>query len=106
MDATRTVDANCTDMWVGYAYCVAGGPTPTQTAPGTSTTANAAPGPTQSGVTSQCSEWYVVQSGDSCPKIESAFGITFAQFYQWNPAIGSTCTNLWVGYAECVKGPS
>jgi hypothetical protein len=44
----------------------------------------------------------VVTSGDSCSSIESKYNITFAQFYAWNPAIGSDCTNLWLEEAYCV----
>jgi hypothetical protein len=41
-------------------------------------------GPTQTGVVAECQQFYTVHSGDSCYGIETAFGITFAQFYQWN----------------------
>ena len=41
-------------------------------------------------------------TGDTCSSIEAAYGITFATFYAWNPAIGSDCTNLWLGEAYCV----
>lgn len=58
--------------------------------------------PTQSGIASNCDEYYTVVSGDLCSKIETQFDITFAQLYQWNPAIGSNCESLWMGYAVCV----
>ncbi|KAL4943095.1 hypothetical protein BDV06DRAFT_234966 [Aspergillus oleicola] len=32
--------------------------------------------------------------------------ITFAQFYAWNPSVRSNCSNLWLGYAYCVDGPT
>jgi len=44
------------------------------------------PAPTQSGIVAGCTEYYVVQSGDSCAAIETEFSITFAQFLAWNPA--------------------
>lgn len=58
--------------------------------------------PTQSGTASNCVEYYLVSSGDSCAKLERLYGISFAQLYKWNPAIGSNCESLWVGYAVCV----
>ncbi|KAK3369408.1 hypothetical protein B0T24DRAFT_707942 [Lasiosphaeria ovina] len=92
-----SIGSNCENLWLGYSYCVK--------APASSTTTSggvAPPGPTQPGEAANCNEYYVVQSGDGCPKIQSQFGITFQQLYQWNPAIGSDCTNLWLGYAVCV----
>ncbi|KAJ5672490.1 hypothetical protein N7507_001617 [Penicillium longicatenatum] len=41
-----------------------------------------------------------------CATVETKFDITLAQFYQWNPSVGSTCTSLWMGEAYCDKGPS
>lgn len=43
-------------------------------------------GPTQSGIASNCVKYYTVQSGDSCSAIDTTYGITFSQFYGWNPA--------------------
>lgn len=48
----------------------------------------------------------MVKSGDSCAAIETAYDITFAQFYAWNPAVGSNCQNLWIGEAYCVAASS
>ena len=58
--------------------------------------------PTQTGITTNCDEYYNVVTGDSCAAIENKYGITFAQLYEWNPAIGSNCQTLVVGYAVCV----
>ncbi|KAL3705817.1 hypothetical protein TMatcc_006826 [Talaromyces marneffei ATCC 18224] len=84
------------------------------TAPSTSTTATATPSWTSS-VTSSlmepstvpgCTKYHLVVSGDTCQKIESEYGITNAEFMQWNPYSGSTCANLWLGYYVCVQGPT
>lgn len=83
-------------MWLGYAYCVEG------PAPASATSAAGPPAATQSGIASNCNEYYVVASGDSCAKIETQFGITFAQLYKWNPAIGDDCQSLWPQYSICV----
>lgn len=69
-----------------------------------STSSSAIPGgPTQSGITAGCKQYYTVKSGDSCAGVESTFGISFAQLYAWNPAIGSNCQYLVVGDAVCVS---
>jgi LysM repeat protein len=49
-------------------------------------------------------QWYVVQSGDYCAKIESVYGITMAQLQQWNPDLKDDCSNLQLGDAYCVHG--
>ncbi|MCJ1456788.1 hypothetical protein MMC28_007153 [Mycoblastus sanguinarius] len=63
-------------------------------------------GPTASGEVAGCEQFYTVKSGDSCTNIETTYGISFTQFYAWNPSIGKNCENLWLGYAYCVQGPA
>lgn len=89
-----SVGSTCTNLWLGWAYCVEG--------PYSSTTATATIAPTQTGIASNCKEHYNVVAGDSCAKIETAYGITFEQLYKWNPAIGDDCQTLEVGTAVCV----
>ncbi|KAK8074533.1 hypothetical protein PG997_009196 [Apiospora hydei] len=90
-----SIGSNCENLWLGYAYCVS--------APTSSSTGGGGPAaPTQSGAAPNFNKYYTMQSGDGCEKIESQFGITLPQLYQWNPAIGPDCTNLWLGYAICV----
>lgn len=88
-----SIGKTCTNLWLGYAYCVKG---PTAMA------SSSAGAPTQTGIASNCNEYYTVVSGDSCAAVEGAFQITFAQLYEWNPVIGSDCRYLDVGYAICV----
>ncbi|CAG8067040.1 unnamed protein product [Penicillium salamii] len=90
-----SVGSSCTNLWIGESYCVKG-PTLTST---TSATASA---PTQTGIASNCNKYYTVVAKDSCAKIENTYNITFAELYQWNPAIGSDCEYLGVGYSVCV----
>ncbi|RUP45544.1 hypothetical protein BC936DRAFT_148033 [Jimgerdemannia flammicorona] len=48
---------------------------------------------------------YTVQSGDTCSKIATQFGISpWTQLIQWNPSINSNCANLAVGQVICVSG--
>jgi LysM repeat protein len=90
-----SVGSTCTNLWIGEAYCVKG-PALTVT---TRATTNA---PTQTGIASNCNKYYTVVAKDSCAKIETTYNITFAELYQWNPAIGSDCEYLEVGYSVCV----
>jgi hypothetical protein len=47
---------------------------------------------------------YLVQSGDTCISILSGLtGVSFAQFYSWNPTINPYCTNLIAGTYICVR---
>jgi hypothetical protein len=98
------IGSDCTSLWVDEAYCVgvSGSSSTSTTATSKTSSSLTPPAPTQSGITSSCTEYYVVVSGDSCAAIEAKYSITFAQFYAWNPAIGSDCTALWVGEAYCV----
>ena len=96
-----SVAAQCTNLWLEEAYCVKG-PASTTTSITTATTATSPSGPTQTGITSNCGEYSTVMSGDSCSHIETTYGITFAELYEWNPAIGSDFEYLGVGYSVCV----
>ncbi|KAJ6096606.1 hypothetical protein N7486_007352 [Penicillium sp. IBT 16267x] len=113
------VSSNCTSgLWVEEDYCVGvatSSTTATTTIISTSSTFTAsttsststtvtAPAPTQSGIASNCNEYYVVQSGDTCATVEAAYGITSAQFLAWNPAVSSDCeTGFWADEAYCVS---
>lgn len=33
------------------------------------------------------------------------YGITLAEFYELNPALGGDCSGLWSGYAYCISTP-
>ncbi|KAJ5653870.1 hypothetical protein N7490_000873 [Penicillium lividum] len=72
----------------------------------TTTTSSPSVAPTPTDTVSGCQEYYTVVSGDDCSSILTEFGITLAQFYAWNPSIGSTCAYLWLNEAYCVKGPA
>lgn len=101
------VGSSCTYLDLGDYVCVnvIGGSTstsvPTSTTPGNGI---ATPTPTQAGMWDSCSKWHLVASGDECGTIASAAGITLATFYAWNPAVGSSCKTLDVGYYVCIGG--
>ncbi|KAL3430313.1 hypothetical protein BDV09DRAFT_189365 [Aspergillus tetrazonus] len=79
------VGSNCADLWVGYYYCVA--------------TTAIQPMPN---IISTCTQYYLVQSGDSCYSIEQEYLITSTEFYTWNPDVGTDCSALWSGYYVCI----
>lgn len=68
-----------------------------------STTSITTPSPVQSDIAANCDTFYQVISGDSCYVVASTYGITLANFYSWNPAVGSSCPNLDVGDYVCVE---
>jgi hypothetical protein len=55
------------------------------------------------GVTTNCAQYYNVQSGDFCLKVGDKFGMSFDKFRTLNTAVDSVCSNLWLGYDYCVK---
>ena len=91
------IGSNCdTGLYAGLssgdqnAVCVGVNSTaptdPASSGPSTTTSASATMGPTQTGIISNCTKYYTVQSGDSCASVETMYAITFSQFYSWNPA--------------------
>lgn len=86
-DAALFSDLNETATRV---FCIGVGgstSTPLSSSVPITTTQTATPAaPTQTGVVSGCRKFHTVQSGDTCPSIESDYGITATQFYQWNPS--------------------
>ncbi|KAL2802202.1 hypothetical protein BJX63DRAFT_426247 [Aspergillus granulosus] len=69
----------------------------------TSTTATVTgPTPQQTGIVANCNKYHLVESGDGCASIANAYGIPLSNFYTWNPAVGSSCGSLWLGYYVCV----
>lgn len=95
------VGTTCTSLLVDYYVCVSvigyTPPTPTDPANGIST-----PSPVQTGITKNCNKFHLVQSTTTCTSIQDYYKITFADFYKWNPAVGSKCTSLLAGVNVCV----
>ncbi|KAL2116055.1 hypothetical protein VTJ04DRAFT_10310 [Mycothermus thermophilus] len=95
------VGSDCSGLQPGVYVCVGVRGTPT-TRP-TSTL----PSPTQTGLVSNCRDFYKVVQGDTCQKIVDKYKtFTLNDFYKWNPAVGTSCTNLQVGVYVCVGIPS
>ncbi|ORY12426.1 hypothetical protein BCR34DRAFT_563775 [Clohesyomyces aquaticus] len=117
------IGTQCTNLWIGSAICVSvtgfvpkttvvtkptTTPKPT-TAKGTTKAAVSSikgavppPGPTQAGVVANCNRWGLIKSDTTCATIiKNHPGLTLAKLVSWNPAIGDTCTNLWLDYYVC-----
>ncbi|KAK1241792.1 hypothetical protein MKX07_007615 [Trichoderma sp. CBMAI-0711] len=100
------VNSGCTNIIAGYYYCVSvpGATKVTSTTSTKSTPTNGitTPTPIQTGMTTSCNKFYLVQSGDSCAAIATKYNVPLATFYSWNPAVGSSCATLDLGYYVCV----
>ncbi|KAI9775416.1 MAG: hypothetical protein M1839_001111 [Geoglossum umbratile] len=98
------IDADCTNLEVGEAYCMSGPPIPTGsiTAGGTSTPApSTTSAPAASPTPGSCSRRYTVASGDYCFKIWTNNKLTEAQFRALNPGLDADC-NVNIGQVLCV----
>ncbi|OJJ77959.1 hypothetical protein ASPBRDRAFT_167297 [Aspergillus brasiliensis CBS 101740] len=58
--------------------------------------------PEQTGIASNCNKYYYVQHGDTCSAIATSHDISLDDFYAWNPAVGTTCSDLEADYWVCV----
>ncbi|KAH8679455.1 hypothetical protein BGZ61DRAFT_396391 [Ilyonectria robusta] len=58
--------------------------------------------PIRDGAAENCKTYYAVVSGQTCQEVLDANGLTIAEFYAMNTAIGSECHNLWPEYRYCV----
>ncbi|CAG8250537.1 unnamed protein product [Penicillium salamii] len=116
-----SISKGCKGLHVGYYVCVDGESSASSSS--VSATPTASHQPHQTGIPSNCkilslaiilaptkalaypcsgTNWHFVVKGDSCAAIASKFDITKEEFYQMNPATGSTCSNLWLSNYVCV----
>lgn len=62
-----------------------------------------APAPTQAGIVTGCTQWYVAQPGDYCIKVAREFDVDVTTFMNWNPAVvRPSCSFMLAGNAYCV----
>ncbi|TQB68082.1 hypothetical protein MPDQ_004049 [Monascus purpureus] len=101
MPASTVLPATCSPAYYMSSNTTATTASTASTASASSTSVSRAP--EQTGIAANCDAYYVVKSGDSCAGIVAEFGnFTLAQFYSWNPAVGSTCSYLDIGDAVCI----
>ncbi|KAI1382676.1 uncharacterized protein F4822DRAFT_440959 [Hypoxylon trugodes] len=65
-----------------------------------------APSPTQDGLVSNCNNYAIVKTGDTCFDFAKDHGVTTDQLYAWNPVLGlngANCsTNFWASEYYCI----
>ena len=83
-----------------YRYCVQNVPSPSSLTPTTGPTSTY---PVRDGSWTNCTTYESVTFGETCQMILDGYSITVAQFYEWNPAVGASCENLWTYYQYCVR---
>jgi hypothetical protein len=98
----------CNNLWVKYYVCVGvpgavqatptDEPAPTPTNPGNGV---ATPSLVQPNMTKNCKSFHLAGDGTTCQRIAEYRNISLANFYKWNPDVGSQCSNLWKGYHYC-----
>lgn len=89
-----TNGANCsTQFQAGENYCVGVSSAASTTSKPSSTSSVTAPGPTQSGIASNCNQFVKAVSGDDCYDFVVANSITPDQLYQWNTVLGASGAN-------------
>ncbi|KAF5023087.1 hypothetical protein F66182_4844 [Fusarium sp. NRRL 66182] len=97
------VGTDCRSLLAGYHVCISVDgwkpPTPTKPDEGNGI---ATPSPIQSGMTKSCNKFYEVKTTTTCSSIRDYFTVNLADFYKWNPAVGSNCGALWPGYNVCI----
>ncbi|KAH7196947.1 uncharacterized protein B0J16DRAFT_327070 [Fusarium flagelliforme] len=109
-----SVKSDCTGMAIGTYYCVStnadGSPPsmddeefPTQTT--TTFTGFPTPTPVQEGMVDNCNKFHQVKDTTTCEGIAKYDKISLADFYEWNPKVKSSCTNLQMGAYVCVGVP-
>ncbi|KEQ57758.1 uncharacterized protein M437DRAFT_30258, partial [Aureobasidium melanogenum CBS 110374] len=62
--------------------------------------------PIRDGTSVNCTSFADVVDGDTCQSVLDAYRLNIDQFYNYNPAVGKDCSNLWTGYQYCVQDPS
>ncbi|KAK3681706.1 hypothetical protein B0T22DRAFT_502239 [Podospora appendiculata] len=52
---------------------------------------------------SDCSNWHIVTTGETCASVVSSEGIALADFRAYNPVTGTTACNLITGNSYCIE---
>jgi hypothetical protein len=90
------------DPKIGQYICPGVTTTTTQRPTTTTPIKNPAPGPTQTGIPSNCNKWVLQKDGVYCYDMAKTAGIALERLYALNPALKSDCSGLWPGYAYCL----
>lgn len=99
------INSKCDNLCKGSSACVGvigGTPPLTTTKPATGVQT---PPAIQPGMIKGCTKFHPVSATTTCQGILDYHKITLKQFYKWNPAVKSNCSNLWKDTSACVAGP-
>ncbi|KAF4950590.1 hypothetical protein FGADI_8104 [Fusarium gaditjirri] len=102
------INSQCSNLILGSSVCVGiigGSVTHSTTTSSMTASGITTPTPIQSGMTTGCTKFHPVKSTTTCQGILDYNKITLLQFYKWNPAVKSDCSNLWPDTYACVAGP-
>lgn len=106
MEWNPVVEEDCAGLWAQYYYCVSVegvDPSTTDSTAVPTATGPAIPGPTQTGIVKDCTDWHVAVDGDDCDGVVKQYGnLDSSIFLKWNPAVKADCSGLWLKYAYCV----
>ncbi|KAJ5608127.1 hypothetical protein N7537_004746 [Penicillium hordei] len=59
--------------------------------------------PVQSGIATACQDYYIADETDTCESIVDSEGfLTEDQFVEWNPAVGTDCSDIKFRYYYCI----
>ncbi|KAF2223462.1 hypothetical protein BDZ85DRAFT_249410 [Elsinoe ampelina] len=77
--------------------------TTTLAPPTTTSSTPSGPSPTQPGLITACKTFHKVVSGDTCQILVDKYRtFSLADFYKWNPDVGSSCASLFLDYYVCI----
>ncbi|OJI99639.1 hypothetical protein ASPVEDRAFT_81235 [Aspergillus versicolor CBS 583.65] len=102
--ATETSTSTSTSTYTLVDASSTPTPEPATTEPAANSAApSSGSAPIYPNANSSCKEYYTVQDGDYCLKIEPETGVTVDQLRELNSGLEQDCTNLWLGYQYCIK---
>ncbi|KAH7179063.1 uncharacterized protein B0J16DRAFT_386882 [Fusarium flagelliforme] len=98
----KGVGSTCTSMWGDTYHCVSiiGFEAPTKPTP---TNGVATPSPIQANVNKNCNKFHKISPTTTCTSIRDYYKLPLADFYSWNPSVGTSCQALIVDYWVCVS---
>ncbi|CAG8236588.1 unnamed protein product [Penicillium salamii] len=117
LDWNPAVGENCTNIYFGYWYCVGIKPQVSNSNNGSTaawyppwtysvpeaTNTDFSASPVQSGIATACQDYHIADETDTCKSIVDSEGfLTEDQFVEWNPAVGTDCSDIKSGYYYCI----
>ncbi|KAJ5166767.1 uncharacterized protein N7482_005548 [Penicillium canariense] len=89
------VKADCTGLQASEYVCV-------DVKSSATSTGITTPAPIQTGMVSNCDNFYKVVTNDQCGQIASEYSIPLSSFYSWNLAVRTDCSGLQASEYVCV----